>query len=90
MIYNIGQDLGTIEDYKITKTAARIQVSIDGLKPLTKTVVVDFDSGEELVINLDYEDLGYHCSICHAPLMLREHARSLQWGLLATHYRYLR
>ena len=66
MIYNIGQDLGTIEDYKITKTAARIQVSIDGLKPLTKTVVVDFDSGEELVINLDYEDLGYHCSISHA------------------------
>ena len=66
MIYNIGQDLGTLEDYKITKTAARIQVSIDALKPLTKAVVVDFDSGEELVVNLDYEDLGYHCSICYA------------------------
>lgn len=65
MIYNIGQDLGTLEDYKIRKTSARIRVLLDGLKSLTKKAVVEFDSGEELMINLDYEDLEYHCSRCN-------------------------
>lgn len=48
MIYSLGQDLGTQEDYKITKTSARIKISIDALKPLIKSAMVEFDSGEEL------------------------------------------
>lgn len=66
MIYNIGQDLGMLEDYKITKTAARIKISVDGLKPLIKDIIIDFESGEELTIYLEYEDLGYHCSLCNS------------------------
>ncbi|KAL0760652.1 hypothetical protein Bca101_076802 [Brassica carinata] len=66
MIYNIRQNLGTLDDYKITKTSARICVSIDGLKPLVKSALVEFDIGEELPITLDYEDLGYHCSACNS------------------------
>lgn len=66
MIYNIGQDLGTLEDYKITKTAARIKISVDGLKPLIKETIIDFESGEELPIYLEYEDLGYHCHTCNS------------------------
>lgn len=66
MIYNIAHDLGTLEDYKITKTSARIRVSVDGLKPLVKKALVYFDTGEELPISLDYKDLGYHCSHCNS------------------------
>ncbi|KAH0903470.1 hypothetical protein HID58_042973 [Brassica napus] len=66
VIYNIGQDLGHLDDYKITKTSARIQVSVDALKPLTKSTILEMDSGEELLpIMLEYEDLGYHYSICN-------------------------
>lgn len=66
MIYNIAHDLGTLEDYKITKTSARIRVSIDGLKPLIKNALVEFDGGVDLPITLDYEDLGYHCTTCNS------------------------
>lgn len=66
MIYNIGQDLGHLDDYKITKTSTRIRVSVDGLKPIIKSTIIDFASEEELPIYLEYEDLGYHCSICNS------------------------
>ncbi|WZY86451.1 hypothetical protein YC2023_032835 [Brassica napus] len=66
MIYDLGQDLGTLEEYKITKTSARIRVSFDGLKPLPRSALVEFESGEELMVNFDYEDLGYHCSRCYS------------------------
>lgn len=66
VIYNIGQDLGHLDDYKITKTSARIKVSVDALKPLTKSTILEMDSGEELLpIMREYEDLGYHYSICN-------------------------
>ena len=44
----MGHDLGTLEDYKITKTSARMQILLDGLKPLTKTTLVEFDTGRNL------------------------------------------
>ncbi|XP_009138599.2 uncharacterized protein LOC103862666 [Brassica rapa] len=66
MIYDLGQDLGTLEEYKITKTSARIRVSFDGLKPLPRSALVEFESGEELMVNFDYEDLGYNCSRCYS------------------------
>lgn len=65
MIYNIGQELGTLEDYKITKTSARMRVLLDGLKPLVKESVIDFASGEETPFTLEYEELEYHCSRCN-------------------------
>ena len=78
MIYNIGQDLGTLEDYKITKTAARIKISVDGLKPLIKETIIDFDSGEELPIYLEYEDLGYHCHTCNSLTHLARNCPTVQ------------
>lgn len=66
MIYNLGQDLGTLDDYKITKTSVRIKVSIDTLKPVIKSALVEFDSGEELEVTFDYEELEYHCSSCYS------------------------
>lgn len=65
MIYKIGQDLGTLEDYHISKTSAKMQVSVDGLKPLIKEAIVEFGSGEELTITLTYEGLENHCSVCN-------------------------
>ncbi|XP_013614222.1 PREDICTED: uncharacterized protein LOC106320410 [Brassica oleracea var. oleracea] len=50
MIYNVGQDLGTLADYKITKSSVRIQVIINGLEPLTKKALIEFDQGEDLPI----------------------------------------
>lgn len=63
MIYNIGQDLGHLEDYHISKTSARVRILVDAFKPLIKDPLIEFDSGEELVVSLDYEDLKSHCSL---------------------------
>lgn len=78
MIYNIGQDLDTLEDYSITKTSARIKVSVDGLKPLITDVIIDFTSGEDLPVTLEYEDLGYHCSLCNRLSHLARNCPSAQ------------
>lgn len=42
----------------------RVRVSINGLKPLVKETIVEFDTGEESRITLEYERLENHCSIC--------------------------
>lgn len=66
MIYDICQDLGTLEDYCITKTSAKIRVSIDALKPLVKEATIDFSEGVELPITLEYDGLEQHCSSCNS------------------------
>lgn len=65
MIYRIGHDLGTLEDYKISKTSARMKITVDGLKPLVKETVIDFSTGEALTVTLEYEGLEYHCTNCN-------------------------
>ncbi|RID46125.1 hypothetical protein BRARA_I02807 [Brassica rapa] len=78
MIYNIGQGLGVLEDYHISKTSAKIRVSVDGLQPITKTAIIEFGSGDELPVTLDYDGLENHCSHCncldhevrHCPMKL--------------------
>lgn len=42
-----------------------MRVLIDGLKPLIKDYVIEFDTGEEIPITLEYEDLEYHFSRCN-------------------------
>ncbi|KAJ4872386.1 Uncharacterized protein Rs2_45950 [Raphanus sativus] len=61
---DLGQDLGTFENHELTKTTARVRVHIDGFKPLVKEAIVEFDSGEEVFITLEYEKLEMHCSTC--------------------------
>ncbi|CAN6896821.1 unnamed protein product, partial [Brassica oleracea] len=66
MIYNISQELGALEDYHISKTSAKIRLCVNGLEPITKETIVEFDTGEELPVYLEYEDLEQHCSICNS------------------------
>lgn len=71
MVVRVGQDLGTLENHELTKTTARVRVHIDGLKPLIKEAIVEFDSGEESLITLEYEKLELHCLLCASLLHTR-------------------
>lgn len=72
MLVRVGQELGTLDNHELTKTTARVRVFVDGLKPLTKESIVEFDSGEESNITFEYERLEMHCSVCYSLL----HSRS--------------
>lgn len=64
VVSNIGREIGHLDAYEVTKSSARVRCTIDGLKPLIMEPVLDFDSGEESNIYLEYENLGNHCSYC--------------------------
>ncbi|WZZ80388.1 LOW QUALITY PROTEIN: hypothetical protein YC2023_100960 [Brassica napus] len=72
MICDIGKELGMLLNHELTKTSARIKVLIDGLKPLEKKSIIEFDSGEESLIYLEYERLENHCSLCQSLSHLKE------------------
>lgn len=44
VIYNIGLELGTLDDYIISQTSLRMRVSLNGLNPIIKDAIVDFDT----------------------------------------------
>lgn len=64
MIYEIALDLGALDTYSITSTSARMKVLVNGLNPLIKETMIDFKSGEESLLTLEYEGLKNHCSFC--------------------------
>ena len=70
-VCRVGQELGTLENHELTKTTARVQLSVDGLKPLVKELIIEFDSREETYVILEYERLEYHCSHCFSLLHSR-------------------
>lgn len=72
MVCRVGQELGTLENHELTKTTARVQVSVDGLKPLIKELIIEFDSRKETSVTLEYEKLKYHCSVCFLLLHSRK------------------
>lgn len=78
MVCRVGQDLGTLVNHELTKSTARVRVLIDGLKPLIKEAMVDFDSGEEALITLEYEKLEMHCSLCYSLLHHRRQCPSIR------------
>lgn len=53
-------------DYSISKSAIKVRLTLDAFNPLVKEIVVDFSSGEELVVPLEYEHLDLHCTNCFA------------------------
>ncbi|KAG2260876.1 hypothetical protein Bca52824_080170 [Brassica carinata] len=65
VIRNIGFQLGALENYQLTKSSARIRLRVDGLQPIVKDTILDFDSGEETHLKLEYENLANHCSYCN-------------------------
>ncbi|RIA04211.1 hypothetical protein BRARA_K01581 [Brassica rapa] len=71
MVVRVGQELGMLENHELTKTTARVRVHVDGLKPLIKESIIEFDSGEESLITLEYEKLETHCSKCASLLHAR-------------------
>lgn len=73
VIYEMGQTLGTLEDYEISNTQARIRILMDSLEPLSKDAVMELSSGEETIITLDYEGLGNICSQCRSLMHLTPH-----------------
>ncbi|RID65881.1 hypothetical protein BRARA_D01053, partial [Brassica rapa] len=73
IVRNIGLELGELETYEVTRTSARVRVMVDGLKPLIMEAAMDYDSGEESIISLHYENLGNHCSICYRLSHLQSH-----------------
>ncbi|KAL0747895.1 hypothetical protein Bca101_029897 [Brassica carinata] len=66
MICNVGDEQGSRENHELTKTTARVRVLVDGFKPLVKQSIIEFGSGEDSLITLDYERLENHCSICYS------------------------
>lgn len=64
IIRDIGQELGELEHYTLTKTTARVRVMMDGLKPLPQDTILEFSGGEECVIALEYEKLENFCTYC--------------------------
>lgn len=81
MICDIGKELGTLMNHELTKTSARIKVLIDGLKPLEKKYIIEYDSGEESLIYLEYKKLENHCSFCHSLSHLKKDYLSFLEGI---------
>lgn len=61
-IRDIGQELGELEDYNLTKTTTKVRVMMDGLKPLPQDTILEFSAGEECIIALKYEKLENLCT----------------------------
>lgn len=77
MLYKIGEELGRLDGIELSSIAARIRVTIDGLKPLIKETIVDFSTGEETIVTLEDEKLANHCQLCNS-LLHEEHKCQLQ------------
>ncbi|ESQ36877.1 hypothetical protein EUTSA_v10002827mg [Eutrema salsugineum] len=61
---SIGKALGKVEEVNVDD--GKVQVIIDGLKPLCFETTVEFDGGEETTVFLRYERLFGFCRICHS------------------------
>ncbi|KAL0733189.1 hypothetical protein Bca4012_009399 [Brassica carinata] len=66
MLKNIGRELGRFDDLELSPTAARIRVTINGLKPLIKETIIEFASGDETMVSLEYDKLMNHCHFCNS------------------------
>ncbi|KAF2573154.1 hypothetical protein F2Q70_00005685 [Brassica cretica] len=42
-----------------------MRVSLNGLNPIIKDTIVDFDTGEEAPVSLEYEGIQHMCSNCN-------------------------
>lgn len=71
MIYKIAHELGALENYKISPTSARMRLLVDGLQLITVETIIEYASGEESLVTLDYEGLENHCSFCFRLTHLR-------------------
>ncbi|KAG7544097.1 hypothetical protein ISN45_Aa07g039640 [Arabidopsis thaliana x Arabidopsis arenosa] len=61
---SIGSDLGEVQ--AVDLDMGRVQVKLDGFKPLCFEAAVEFHSGEETMVSLRYERLFGFCRKCHS------------------------
>ncbi|CAH2060970.1 unnamed protein product, partial [Thlaspi arvense] len=63
----IGQAIGTVK--QVDLDGGRVQIAIDGFKPIIFETTMEFHSGEETTVILRYERLHVYCrecrSLCH-------------------------
>lgn len=78
MLTDIGEGVGDLLDHELTPTAARIQVMVNGLEPLIKETIVEFDNGTEALVTLDYKRLKSHCTHCHRLTHAKKDCPGLQ------------
>ncbi|CAA7021821.1 unnamed protein product [Microthlaspi erraticum] len=64
LLSNIGQEIGDYKEQVLNKKSAKIKVEVNGLQPLIKDAVIEFEGGHEAVLTFEYENLGKHCSYC--------------------------
>lgn len=64
MLERLGKEAGRLDNFELTPTSARILVTVNGLQPLLMETIVDFSTGEETIVTLEYEKLANHCSSC--------------------------
>lgn len=64
IIRGIGNDIGKVENWKITTTKERLRAEINGLLPLITQSTLEFDNGDEVTATLVYEKLEKHCKLC--------------------------
>lgn len=60
----IGEDLGKVEAVDIM--GRRVQVTIDGFKPLFFEMEIEFGNGEETIMFYQYERMFGFCELCHS------------------------
>lgn len=61
---SIGSDLGDVQEVDLDN--GRVQVIVDGFKPLVFEAAVEFHNGEETMVSLRYERLFGFCRRCHS------------------------
>ncbi|CAA7013328.1 unnamed protein product [Microthlaspi erraticum] len=64
LLRSIGEKLGTLDSFELTSTAAKIRVDINGLNPITKEAIVEFEGGYKALVTLEYHKLDKHCTYC--------------------------
>ena len=78
MLRDIGEGVDILLDHELTPAAARIQVMINGLEPLVKETIVEFDDGSEALLTIEYKRLKSHCSHCHRLTHAKKDCPGLQ------------
>ncbi|CAA7019716.1 unnamed protein product [Microthlaspi erraticum] len=66
LLNDIGKELGDYKLQLLTNLTAKIKVEINGLLPLTKDAIIEFEGGQEALVTFEYENLGKHCSYCYS------------------------
>ncbi|CAA7030418.1 unnamed protein product [Microthlaspi erraticum] len=66
LLSNIGKEIGDYKEQLLTNLTAKIKVEINGLQPLVKDVITEFEGGQEALVTFEYENLGKHCSYCYS------------------------